>query len=555
LTTTALIPAAGRVPDSVVALSNVSSPAMIPVAGRPLIQWTMSYLLDIGIERFRIAVPQRGLFVEEFVECVFGATTETDFLVPSADRGVGLTVAELCAGVEGAALVVLGDTHFEFSGQADLGDLPCVLVDEVEESYRWCIAEVGDDELVKGFRDKEPDLTGPLLALIGVYYFPDAGLLRRAAEAALAEISGPVQMSDILERVGTETAIRAVRAGTWLDCGNPDRQAASQRVLLEQRAFNELHVDEVFGTITKRSRHVEKFVDEINYLRLLPSDLAVLFPRVVDHSTDADAPHLTLEFYGYPTLAELFVFENVDPGLWRRVFEHLHRLVTEGFLAHPHPVDPSAVRAMYLEKPRQRLAEVEGPPALRTLIDADQPIMVNGKELAPLAHLWPGIEDAVVALEQDALGAVIHGDLCFSNVLYDLRSGVSKLIDPRGSFGHAGLYGDVRYDVAKLWHSVHGWYDFITADLFRLDVDGLEATLEVHRRPYHERIRAEFEDVFFGDAAREGTTRFDRNDIALITGLLFASLPPLHYDHPSRQVAMYLRALQLLDEALGAGAR
>lgn len=549
MSTTALIPAAGRVPDSVVALSNVSSPAMIPVAGRPLIQWTMSYLLGTGIERFRIGVPKRGLFVEEFVDCVFGATTETDFLVPSADRGVGLTVAELAEGVEGSALVVLGDTHFEFAAGQELGDQPVVLVDEVEESYRWCIAEIGDDDLVKGLRDKEPDLNGPLLALIGVYYFPDVELLRRAAASALAEVDGPVQMAHILERVGAETAIRAVRAGTWLDCGNPDRQAASQRVLLEQRAFNELHVDEVFGTITKRSRHVEKFVDEINYLRLLPPDLAVLFPRVVDHSTDADAPHLTLEFYGYPTLAELFVFENVDPGLWRRVFEHLHRLVTEGFLAHPHPIDPTAVRTMYLDKPRQRLAEVEGPPALRALIDADEPIRVNGRELTPLVHLWPRLEAAVSALEDGALGAVIHGDLCFSNVLYDLRSGVGKLIDPRGSFGHAGLYGDLRYDVAKLWHSVHGSYDFITADLFRLEVDGLDARLEIHRRPYHERIRAEFEDVFFRDAARpDDPMRFDRHDIALITGLLFASLPPLHYDQPARQVAMYLRALQLLND-------
>jgi dTDP-glucose pyrophosphorylase len=530
---------------------------MIPVAGRPLIQWTMSYLLDIGIDRFRIAVPKRGQFVEEFVDCVFGTTTHTEFLVPSADRGVGLTVAELSEGVEGPALVVLGDTHFEFADGSPLGDVPCVLVDEVEESYRWCIAEVGDDGFVKGLRDKEPDLTGPLLALIGVYYFPDAGVLRRAAQRALADVEGAVQMSDILERVGVETPIRAVRAGTWLDCGNPDRQAASQRVLLEQRAFNELHVDEVFGTITKRSRHVEKFVDEINYLRLLPADLAVLFPRVVDYSTEAASPHLTLEFYGYPTLAELYVFENVDAGIWRRVFEHLHRLITEGFLAHPHPIDSTAVRAMYLDKPRQRLAELDAPSALRTLVDAEEPVHVNGQPLRPIAALWPRIEEAVSRLEHNAAGAVIHGDLCFSNVLYDLRSGVGKLIDPRGSFGHAGLYGDLRYDVAKLWHSVHGSYDFITADLFRVEVDGLDASLQIHRRPYHERIRAEFEDVFFveprADAPVEGidaSGRFDRNDIALITGLLFASLPPLHYDHPPRQLAMYLRALQLLNEAL-----
>ena len=91
---TTLIPAAGRVPDSSLAAAGSSSPAMIPVAGRPVIQWTMSYLVAEGVHDFRIAVPRRGLFVEEFVDCVFGSETDTQFIVPSADRGVGLTVKE-----------------------------------------------------------------------------------------------------------------------------------------------------------------------------------------------------------------------------------------------------------------------------------------------------------------------------------------------------------------------------------------------------------------------------------------------------------------------------
>lgn len=541
---TALIPAAGRVADTGLTAGGSSSPAMIPVAGRPLIQWTMSYLVAEGVREFRIAVPRRGLFVEEFVECVFGSGTDTRFLVPSTDRGVGFTVKELAdSAPDGPALVVLGDTHFEFGDPSTLGgDEPVVLVDEVEESYRWCIAEIDAAGRVERLRDKEPGVAGPLLALIGVYYFPDVNVLREAADLAVDEVDGAVQMADILERVAATTTIRAEIAAKWLDCGNPDRQAVSQRVLLQERAFNELRVDATFGTITKRSHHVEKFIDEINYLRLLPPDLAILFPRVVDHSTEVDDPHLTLEFYGYPTLAELFVFDNIDPGIWHRVFEHLHRLITSGFMAHPFTVEPSAVRAMYLDKARERAATVSGPTELVRLLETTEPLSVNGETLLPLGALWPRIEEAVGKLEHSALGGVVHGDLCFSNVLYDVRSGICKLIDPRGSFGRAGLHGDVRYDIAKLWHSVYGGYDFITADLFRVEVDGPQATLEILQRPYHDRIRAQFEAVFFAT--------FDRDEIDLITGLLFAALPALHYDHPSRQIAMYLRAVQLLNHAL-----
>lgn len=541
---TALIPAAGGIIDPGLASVGGSSPTMIPVAGRPLIQWTMSYLLAQGVHDFRIAVPRRGLFVEEFVDCVFGTETRTRFIVPSSDRGVGLTIKELAdAAPDGPALVVLGDTHFEFTDASALGGTePVVLVDEVEESYRWCVAEIDDEGYIDRLRDKEVGVQGPLLALIGVYYFPDVGLLREAAQSAIDEVEGVVQIADILGRVAATTPIRAEIAAKWLDCGNPDRQAIAQRVLLQERAFNELQVDATFGTITKRSHHTEKFIDEINYLRLLPPDLAILFPRVVDQSTESDQPFLTLEFYGYPTLAELFVFGNLDPGIWHRIFGHLHRIITKGFMAHPFTVEPEAARAMYLGKVRDRSRSLTGPLELLRLVETTDPITINGESLAPIAELWPHLEDAVGKLEHRTLGSIIHGDLCFSNVLYDVRSGVCKLIDPRGSFGRAGLHGDARYDIAKLWHSVHGGYDFITADLFRAEVDGHDARLDILHRPYHNQIRREFEATFF--------STFDRHEIDLVTGLLFASLPALHYDHPNRQIAMHLRAVQLLNHAL-----
>src|SRR5689334_25261126 len=87
--TVVLIPAAGRVAEGVMALSNIGCPAMVPVAGRPVIHWTLSYLRSLGLRRFIIAVSRRGMFVEDFVECTFGQDCEVSFVVPSSDGGVG----------------------------------------------------------------------------------------------------------------------------------------------------------------------------------------------------------------------------------------------------------------------------------------------------------------------------------------------------------------------------------------------------------------------------------------------------------------------------------
>ena len=72
--------------------------------------------------------------------------------------------------------------------------------------------------------------------------------------------------------------------------------------------------------------------------------------------------------------------------------------------------------------------------------------------------MWPDLERAVASLSREGPGSIMHGDFCLSNILYDLRSRICKLLDPRGSFGASGIYGDPRYDVAKLYHSVYGLY-------------------------------------------------------------------------------------------------
>ncbi len=548
--TTVLIPAAGRIPEGILALSNNACPAMIPVGGRPLLHWMLKYLGSLGLETYRIAVERRGLFVEDFVDCAVPAEYDVQFITPSRQGGVGFTVMELLETVETrAALVVLGDTYFQLADPAVLASVePFVLVHPVEESYRWCVVDTDGSGHVSRFRDKEPGIDGELEALIGVYFFPDVAVARAAARATVAAADrsgGRAELAGLLQRIGETTPIRAVPAASWLDCGNPDRQAASHRALLQQREFNELAIDPTFGTITKRSRRVDKFIDEINYYRLLPPDLAVLFPRVLAFDLDYGDPWLTLEYYGYPNLAEMFVFENVDAGIWERVFAHLRDIVTTGFMRHQRPLPAGTLRQMCVAKTRARLAELRGPQALCELVAHLGPVVVNGREVANLATLWPRIEAEVAAMEGTGGGSVIHGDLCFANVLYDLRSRICKLVDPRGNFGQTGIYGDPRYDVAKLYHSVCGLYDFITNDLFHVQVEGPRLTLDIRVRDQHREILERFERVFF--------PAFDRREVLLITALLFASMPPLHADRPDRQLAMYANALLLLDEYLGNG--
>ncbi len=516
---------------------------MIPVAGRPVIQWMLSALHRLGLQRARIALPERGLFAEDLIVGVFGRTWDLDIIAPPPGGGVADTLLDLADGVaSGPVLTVLGDTLFSFQDPSVLdSDDVTVLVDEVEESYRWCLVDVDETQAVRQFFDKVADRPEPRLALIGVYYFPDVSLLHQADRELRSERSGGLEMVTLLDWVRQRVPVRAVRAASWSDCGNPDTQVRSQQRLLEERAFNEITVDPLLSTLTKRSENRSKFIDEINYLRLLPPDLSVLFPRIVEYSTEWDQAFITMEFYGYPTLAELFVFEALEPAVWERIFRHLQWITQHSFKRHPGPVSPADLRQMYLTKTQERIeAAVRScEPVLAKLLQSTQTIRLNGAELDPLPTLWPWVEEEVARLSPTE-GSLIHGDLCFSNILYDLRGGICRLIDPRGSFGQAGLFGDPRYDLAKLNHSVRWLYDFIVADLFSVTDDGdFDYELQIFHRAYHADIAAEFADqIFAGYAPAE---------IELITGLLFASMIPLHADRPDRQLAFALRAIEILN--------
>jgi hypothetical protein len=240
----------------------------------------------------------------------------------------------------------------------------------------------------------------------------------------------------------------------------------------------------------------------------------------------------------------VFVYEQLQPSLWARVFGHLFEIITKAFMRYGQPLGAEAVNEMYLGKTVKRLEQFTGDSTLMALKAQSGIVRINGRACPSLKMIWPRIEADARKLSSSARGSVIHGDLCFSNILYDLRSGICKLVDARGSFGEIGCMGDPRYDVAKLYHSVHGLYDFISADLCHVAVSegasGSQITLDVRVRPQHQQIADRFDQVFF--------PRFDRREILLIEGLIFASIPALHYDHPRRQLAMYARALQIFAE-------
>lgn len=536
----AVIPAAGRPHGTWSGLHTSSSDAMFPIAGKPAIYWTLQDLLLIGIKRVSIVVRERGNDLEHFVQTLFGNKFELHFVQPDKMLGVGYSVHSGAGGFSAATplLVVLGDTISHFAELNVEFAQSTVHVSQVTDYSRWCMATVSEGRVL-ALHDKPAAPLGTPWALTGIYYFAEGRQCFADAVAEQEKSGQRVEMSHLLSALVTRGALAAYPDALWLDVGNPDHVYDAQSRLIQSRSFNRLQVDQVRGTITKKSSYQLKFFDEINYYKLLPEKLQVFFPRVVSSSTQAGNLELTLEFYAYPSLADLYLFADLSPYLWRRIFLQL-RSICRAFTADDYGSAADVSGEIYLKKNRERLeAFLREPPSIALpFVRAAKP-RVNGRPVPSLTEAYAKCESALSQLVANAKLSVFHGDLCFSNILCEPARGLIKLIDPRGGFGRQGALGDFRYDIAKLSHSVFGLYDWIVNDLYDVVVHSagdVELTFPVHAG--HQQVQDSFAEVFFADYTKE--------EIELITAWLFLSMLPLHADSPKRQTAMAARGLELL---------
>jgi hypothetical protein len=243
-------------------------------------------------------------------------------------------------------------------------------------------------------------------------------------------------------------------------------------------------------------------------------------------------------------LSDLYVFGALPAQSWRHIFEACAQFLALSKRHVPLAPEPARLDELYAGKTIRRFSEF----ARSADIDSHREWRLNGK---PVPSPRAIIDEMVAVIGPPELRhcGVMHGDFCLSNILFDFRRNAVKIIDPRGSVVEdaPSIYGDTRYDIGKLHHSVAGRYDFIVAKYYSLSRDDDYAlSFEVSNGPAY----VEFESLFFETICASDERA--HLTAAAISILLFLSMLPLHNDNPCRQWAFLANAFRLYGKYFGA---
>lgn len=334
----------------------------------------------------------------------------------------------------------------------------------------------------------------------------------------------------------------------WIDVGHEVNYFRAKTKLLSGRTFNAIKVDRGAGVLEKTSLNHQKLVNEINFIKMLPAEISIFFPRIIKNveKISNSQSKVTMEYYGYPNLAEYLLYWDLDEILLGRIFQAIGHFLTQ-LKQYRYSLGVRAYLDFYFTRTQQRVglfSDQLKQHHLQKYITAPK-LIINQKTYDNISLLYKRIARKIEAMYDEADFCIMHGDLCFNNILFDIQNEIIRLIDARGSFGEKciGIYGDIKYDLAKITHSGIGCYDYIVSDLFFWEIKNKSFNYEFNLRPNYPILKTVNLNLIkeFG---------YNYKDIMFLVGLLFVSMCALHHDNVKRQMVMYMHGIKILNESL-----
>lgn len=503
-------------------------PAFLPLGGLRLYQHQFNNFIDLENTRFIISIPDDYLISDHDVRTL--TALRVDIVRVPGGLTLGQSIVYVinigaCAG--GTVRILHGDTLLQ---AVDWNVLDNVSVGNFPDSYNWGEVFTNHGEIVpSSLIDSRVSSNGERCSLTGWFSFSHGlALVQEITRERGDFVKGLLAYAKLF-------GLRACETEHWFDFGHADTYYQSRRRFTTQRAFNQLNITK--RLVIKSSKNAEKIDAEASWYEMCPPAVRLHIPAFIGKKSTNDKSSYSLEYLHLPTLADLFVFGNLNLQVWDHIFSAVDEVLTVFSQEVAPPDTRERVQGLFGKKTFERLAEY----SVAGGVDLSSPCRFNGTWLPSLKDI-ASIAASEIPDASEQMLTLMHGDFCFSNLLYDHRADLLRVIDPRGidADGLPFRYGDVRYDIAKLYHSVIGRYDHIIAGHYHIQKHGaLDFTFSLPSSDYYTSI----ENLFI--SRQFSGLQIEQSAAPAICILLFLSMLPLHADRPDRQQALVANSMRL----------
>lgn len=237
-----IVPMAGR--GSRLRPHTLSVPKpLVPVAGMPIVHRLVkdiAQLLPEPVSEIAYVLGDPAFFGDEVVAALtelsesLGAKTS----IYRQDEPLGTGHAVMCAApsLSGAAVVAYADTLIRADLTLDPKADSVIWVKKVATPEQFGVVQLDESGAINALVEKPASFVSDL-AVIGIYYFKDIGLLKAALQSVLDEKlthGGEYQINDgILRMIQDGKRFVPGEVSAWMDCGNPKVTVETNRQMLE----------------------------------------------------------------------------------------------------------------------------------------------------------------------------------------------------------------------------------------------------------------------------------------------------------------------------------
>lgn len=294
---------------------------------------------------------------------------------------------------------------------------------------------------------------------------------------------------------------------TWFDTGSIDGinncnnyfKKENQPIILDKSDESIWFVNDKVIKFSIDEEFIKNRVERIKYLK-------TFVPEVISYKNN---------FYMYNYLNGSVISNNINYKIFDKLLKYLNFFWQKVDLnKEEYEIFKNKSLEFYKDKTYKRIKQY-----LNRYSIKDMETIINGNKI-------PKIFDMLELLDWNKISSGIasnyHGDLHFENILL-LETGEFKFIDWRQDYQGILDYGDLYYDLAKLYHGIIVSHDLIEKKLFSVDInDDNNIQIDILRK-------SSFVDIEKNYIEFINKNNYDLDKVQILTYLIYLNIATLHH--------------------------